>query len=111
MAALPPERSTGSSTACSSRTTRKHAFQSQKRNPVGEIRIRQRVFLVGRAGVIRPQGPGLSFRDFLGNGFELRDAGSPSKESTFWSIFYLAGVKRNLNYQGFYIQAGGSIIK
>ena len=60
-AALPPGRSPNASTACSSRTTRKHPLQLKKKSRRGEIKkIRQRVFLVGRSGRVRPQALGLS---------------------------------------------------
>ena len=55
-------RSPDASTACSSRTTRKHPFQFQKRNSAGEIKNKAKGFLVGRAGVTRPQASGLSLR-------------------------------------------------
>jgi hypothetical protein len=50
---------------------------SKKKFGGGNKKIKQRVFLVGRAGVTRPQASGLSFKDFLGNRFELRRTFAP----------------------------------
>jgi hypothetical protein len=47
----------------------------------GNKKIRQRVFLVGRAGVTRPQASGLSFRGFLGNRFGFRRKIAPNQHN------------------------------
>ena len=90
MAASPPERSLDASAIYGSRTTRKHPFQFQKRNSAGENKkIIQRVFLVGRAGVTRPQASGLSLRfsNYARNGFELRHKIEPDCATEFVTVF------------------------
>ena len=56
-------------------------FSAKKEIRRGEIKNRQRVFLVGRAGVTRPQASGLSFRDFFGNRFGFRRKIAPNQHN------------------------------
>ena len=87
MAALPPGRSPNASTACSSRTTRKHPFQLKKKNTAGILKNESKDgFSGGASAGVPAQAAGLSFSHFLQKKFEFQRTKEPSIDFIYYNF-------------------------